>query len=387
MTRHHFGVALGILGATALVVGCSSDKDNGTSPPAGGSSASAGAGSGAGGTAGSSTSAGAGGSTGGSAPSAGSAGAAGVTCVGDPPVTPHNSCATIASQKKGDTGFTVTSPAFTSCAEIPAANTCDGKDFGTGASPAFNWTGVPVGTLSLAVVFKDISILSDGNPDTEKYGYHWVMWDIPPTATGLPANMTGGYASTEVPGAHQWSTLGSYGFFTPCPNPFPKDAPQFMCSLTLDSYAFTVYALPVAKINNLPAPDLDATTGMPVAGSNWVVKMGHYIESLSAIAVTEYRGTSKAWAAAFVPPNAAEFPCSTPVASGGTGGSNGSSGGSSGSAGLGGKGGSGGTSAGGTSGSGGTSAGGTSGSGGSSAGATNAGGSGGSGGAATLCLR
>ncbi len=79
---------------------------------------------------------------------------------------------------------------------------------------------------------------------------------------------------------------------------------------TNDSYSLTLYALSEEKLTAIPAPDMDAATGMPVAGSNWVVNMAHYIEGLTPIAVTEYRGTSKAWAKAFVPPNAAQFPCS-----------------------------------------------------------------------------
>ena len=214
----------------------------------------------------------------------------------------------VASEKSGDTTFAITSPDFSFCGEIPANLTCDGKDFGTGASPTFIWKGAPAGTQSFAAVFKDISILADANPATEKFGYHWVMWDIPASTTQLPAAMKGGYHSTDVPGALQWSSLGSYGFFTPCPNPFPREAPMFACSLTNDSYSLTLYALDVAKLDNLPAPDVDAN-GVPVPGSNWVVNMAHYIESLDAVAVTEYRGTSKAWAAAFVPPSAAQFPC------------------------------------------------------------------------------
>jgi phosphatidylethanolamine-binding protein (PEBP) family uncharacterized protein len=282
MMRSAFRIASGLIlvGVTALA-GCSGDDDDDTNSSAGSS---------------------------GTAGSSGNAGAGGMDCDGDPPITPHNNCDEIESQKEGDEGFSVTSPDFTSCGEMPASMTCDGKDFGTGVSPEFSWTGAPADTMSFAAVFKDISILSDGNPATEKLGYHWVMWDIPATTTGLPGSMTGGYDSAEVAGAHQWSSLGSYGFFTPCPNPFPRDLPMFMCSLTRDSYAFTLYALPTATLDDLPEPDLD-DTGMPVAGSNWVVKMAHYIENLDALAVTEYRGTSAAWAAAFVRPNAEKFPC------------------------------------------------------------------------------
>jgi hypothetical protein len=134
------------------------------------------------------------------------------------------------------------------------------------------------------------------------------MWDIPATRTGLPAGLTGGYHSTEVPGALQWAGRNNYGFFPPCPNPFPRDDARFMCNLVIDSYSFTLYALPTAKLTNLPPPDLDATTGQPTG--NYVVKLAHYIEGLSALAVTEYRGTSKAWSTSFAPPSPVQYPCS-----------------------------------------------------------------------------
>ncbi len=163
-------------------------------------------------------------------------------------------------------------------------------------------------------MFKDISL--SGAVATEKFGYHWAMWDIPASTTGLPAKMTGGYASAEVTGAHQWSSLTSYGFFPPCPNPFPIDnvMPPFSCMLTEDSYAITVYALAKDKLDELPPP-IDTATGMPptMPGWNYVVNLAHYIEALpntDILAIAEYRGTSKAWSKKFVPPMAAEYPCS-----------------------------------------------------------------------------
>ncbi len=46
---------------------------------------------------------------------------------------------------------------------------------------------------------------------------------------------------------------------------------------------------------------------------NWVVKMGHYIESLQNLGVTEYRGTSQAWASSFAPPPVEEYLCTQDV--------------------------------------------------------------------------
>jgi phosphatidylethanolamine-binding protein (PEBP) family uncharacterized protein len=281
--------------AAANIVGCSSGDDDST---------------GSGGTGGS-------GGTSGSGGMGAAAGASGMACVGDPPVTDHNSCTGIASLKKGDDTFVISSTDFTNCEELPTANTCDGNAFGTGSSPALAWTGVPAGTMSFAIVFKDISLLNDATPNNA-HGYHWAMWDIPATVTSLPAGMMGGdgnYHPAAVPMASQWSNL-KYGFFPPCPNPFPRDNAMFTCSLVRDSYSFTLYALPMASISdNLPAPTLDPTTNMPTG--NYVVNVGQYIEGLNAIAVTEVRATSKAWASSFTPPSGQEYPCTKDMISGG----------------------------------------------------------------------
>jgi phosphatidylethanolamine-binding protein (PEBP) family uncharacterized protein len=216
-------------------------------------------------------------------------------------------CADIASVKKGDAGFAISSPDFSNCGEIPASMTCDGRAFGTGTNPTLEWSGAPAGTQSFALLFKDISILADGDPTKERLGYHWVMWDIPKTTTSLATGSTSGYHAPAIAGAKQWAGRNNYGFFPPCPNPFPKSDARFTCSLVTDSYSFTLYALPMATLDNLPAPDVDATTGNPTG--NYVVKLGHYIESLAALAVTEYRGTSHAWASSFSPPGAVQYPC------------------------------------------------------------------------------
>ena len=88
--------------------------------------------------------------------------------------------------------------------------------------------------------------------------------------------------------------------------PLPAGDSRFTCSLSLDSYSYTLYAFSFAHLPSLPAPDLNAN-GEPTG--NYVAKLGRYIESLSALAVTEYRGTSSAWASGFAPPSALEYPC------------------------------------------------------------------------------
>ncbi|HEY1443038.1 MAG TPA: YbhB/YbcL family Raf kinase inhibitor-like protein, partial [Mycobacterium sp.] len=313
-----------------LTGACSSSSDKtGTGGSAGGSAGKTGtagktgaAGTiGTGGTAG--TAGGAGGDaggtgTGGTAGAAGVGGAGGVGCTGgSPPVTPHHSCMDIpkvgaagaggaggAGGAAGAVGFSISSPDFTYCGAIPANMTCDGHDFGTGTNPKLTWSGAPAGTMSYAIVFKDISLLADTNSSTAEtdiniqHGYHWAMWDIPATTTQLSTGSATGYHSTDISGALQYSQRNNYGYFPPCPNPFPKSDPRFgsSCSLTLDSYSYTLYAFSFAPLPSLPTPDLNAN-GDPTG--NYAAKMGRYIDSLTALAVTEYRGTSSAWASAF----------------------------------------------------------------------------------------
>lgn len=270
-----------LLGAAALP-GCSSDDDSNGSNNAG---------------------------SGGSSGSGGSAGAGatgGMACEGTPTPMDHHTCADLPSVAQGDASFQISSPDFANCAELPKEDTCDGNPFGTGKSPALSWTGVPAGTKSFALTFKDISITADKADDP--HGFHWVMWDIPGDVTSIDGGMTGpgsDYHSTAVPGALQWSNL-AYGFFPPCPNPFPAGSAMFTCSLVTDSYSFTLYAFEAEKLTDLPDPDVDSN-GAPTG--NYMVKLAQYIDTLPALGVTEYRATSHAWSSMFTPPTGAKYPC------------------------------------------------------------------------------
>jgi phosphatidylethanolamine-binding protein (PEBP) family uncharacterized protein len=190
------------------------------------------------------------------------------------------SCSEIPSQAAGDPGFTVTVTGFANCEPIPAVHTCDEKPFPEGTSPAISWTAGPTGTLSYALVFKDLSILSRLEPSDPLYtrGYHYVMWDIPSGVTSLPAAMEGGHLSTEVTGARQWSNFNDYGYFGPCPN-FDPELP----ATENDSYAFTLYALPTAT----------ADIAAPTTGISTVRQLDDAFKAV-ALAVAEYRGTSDA---------------------------------------------------------------------------------------------
>lgn len=94
--------------------------------------------------------------------------------------------------------FTLTSTAFDGVAgcgpEDDAPDLCDlfpeentGLNGADNVSPQLAWTGAPAGTQSFAIAFHDLSNLDGNDPFT-----HWVMWNIPASSTGLPAELPEG---------------------------------------------------------------------------------------------------------------------------------------------------------------------------------------------------
>jgi hypothetical protein len=80
--------------------------------------------------------------------------------------------------------FTLTSLAFLEGETIPRQYTCDGDDL----APPLAWSDPPEGTRGFALVMDD--------PDAPNGTFtHWVLYDIPATATGLSAfSIHGGHA-------------------------------------------------------------------------------------------------------------------------------------------------------------------------------------------------
>lgn len=303
MMRNVYWVSSAVLVSGFVLGACSTDDGDGGGGSGGASSGGAASGGDSSGGAASGGAASGGAASGGAASGgAASGGTGGYT------TTENKVCDEIAPLGTGaSASFVISSPDFESCAPIPDTATCDGREFAQGSSPALTWAGAPDGTLSYAIVFKDISILADNDPETKRFGLHWVIWDIPAATTSLPANLATGHLPAAVAGARQWASRNDYGYFGPCPNPFPEGDAMFSGMLTLDSYAFVLYALDVATLEDLPEPDVN-DEGMPTG--NWVVKMDDYLlASDSVLAITEYRGTSDAWSTAFAPPDPVEFPC------------------------------------------------------------------------------
>jgi hypothetical protein len=120
----------------------------------------------------------------------------------------------------------LTSPMLTEGATIVTANTCDGAN----TSPQLEWTGSGMGALGYAVVLTDKSNML----------VHWVIYDIPASATGLPAAVEKVYAPANVAGAHQTASYQATtrGYLGPCP---PANGGPH-------TYEFALYGVDVATL-------------------------------------------------------------------------------------------------------------------------------------------
>ena len=170
-----------------LALGCSNDDADPGNANLGGST---GSGSNQGGSSGAAGSGGSGGSNG-SAGTAGTAGSGGTGTAGSGGSGAGGSSGEADAGTGADAGdagpqeFVLTSTAFDNnagCGPGGAAGNCDlfpndNTRFGANVSPQFAWSGAPAGTQSFVLALHDLSA---------PFG-HWVVWNIPASATGLPA--------------------------------------------------------------------------------------------------------------------------------------------------------------------------------------------------------
>jgi Raf kinase inhibitor-like YbhB/YbcL family protein len=193
-----FGLSVLLLGSSLVAAGCSDDDpaDGAVGGSGGGGSGAAGSGAGTGGAAGSAGAAGSGGTGGSAGSSAGGAAGSGRDSSGGVGGSAGDAPDAGAAGDSGAAGFTLSSPAFDNnagcgpgdsereaCDLFPVENAGLG-DGTVNVSPEIEWTGVPAGTQSFAIALHDLVFIQNGSPFT-----HWVMWNIPGTATGLPANL------------------------------------------------------------------------------------------------------------------------------------------------------------------------------------------------------
>ncbi|HZA77615.1 MAG TPA: YbhB/YbcL family Raf kinase inhibitor-like protein [Acidimicrobiales bacterium] len=106
----------------------------------------------------------------------------------------------------------LTSPAFGEGELIPPEYTCIGDD----VSPPLAWSGVPEGTVELALVVRD--------PDADGF-VHWVVTGLPPRAEGLARG------NPPAEAVEALNDFGREGWSGPCPPSGTHD------------YDFRLYAL------------------------------------------------------------------------------------------------------------------------------------------------
>ncbi|MDH4063207.1 MAG: YbhB/YbcL family Raf kinase inhibitor-like protein [Acidobacteriota bacterium] len=107
-------------------------------------------------------------------------------------------------------------------------------------SPALSWSGVPEGVASFTLIVHDLDAATgDGTDDV----LHWMVWNIPGSATGLPEGLAQG--ATLPDGSRQISVSGPY-----------YRGPGAPASGPPHHYAFELYALdaPLAVPDTGPSP-------------------------------------------------------------------------------------------------------------------------------------
>jgi Raf kinase inhibitor-like YbhB/YbcL family protein len=103
----------------------------------------------------------------------------------------------------------LSSPAFVKDASIPAQYTCEGADI----SAPLAWSGAPPGTKSFALIVDDPDAPDPARP--QRTWVHWVLYNIPATATELPENAgRQGLPAGTLQGRNDWDRTGYGG---PCP--------------------------------------------------------------------------------------------------------------------------------------------------------------------------
>ena len=125
--------------------------------------------------------------------------------------------------------MTLTVAGFPDGGQFPVkfSQAAPGVATGEGTSPAMTWANVPAGTQSFVLNMHDMDLARNKTTDDQA---HWVVWNIPATATGMPEGVPKG--SQIADGSYQISATGPMyrGPGAPATGPFHH-------------YVFELYAL------------------------------------------------------------------------------------------------------------------------------------------------
>ena len=152
-----------------------------------------------------------------------------------------------------DMGVEVTSPVFSRIRRIPKTYVCQGgapkpgQSFEQNAgskysdrkniSPPLEWTGIPAGTQSIAMLMDSDQIPGDR-------WLHWLIWNLPPDTAGLPERVA---TTTDLAALGPETRQGIndnklIGYSGPCPVPTTVQYSQTKVKIVFE-YVFNVYAL------------------------------------------------------------------------------------------------------------------------------------------------
>ena len=141
----------------------------------------------------------------------------------------------------GGAPMTLSTTAFPDGGTIPVKYTqaAPGAAPGEGTSPALTWSSAPAGTQSFVLNMHDMEVVRNKTTDDQA---HWVVWNIPATAKGLPEGVPRGAQLAD--GSYQVSATGQVYRGPGAPANGPPH-----------HYVFELFALDTAKLDVQPAAD------------------------------------------------------------------------------------------------------------------------------------
>jgi Raf kinase inhibitor-like YbhB/YbcL family protein len=143
-------------------------------------------------------------------------------------------------QGGGGPAMTMRTTAFPDGGQIPVkfSQAAEGAAPGEGTSPALAWSNAPAGTQSFVLHMHDMEVARNRTTDDQ---VHWLVWNIPGTATGLPEGVPRGAQLAD--GSYQISATGPV-----------YRGPGAAANGPLHHYVFELYALDT-KLDVRPAAD------------------------------------------------------------------------------------------------------------------------------------
>ena len=121
---------------------------------------------------------------------------------------------------------------------VKFSQAAEGAAPGEGTSPAMTWASAPAGTQSFFLHMHDMDLARNRTTDDQA---HWVLWNIPASATGLPEGVPKG--SQRPDGSYQISATGPV-----------YRGPGAAATGPLHHYMFELYALDT-KLDVTPTAD------------------------------------------------------------------------------------------------------------------------------------